>query len=208
MVNNPGNRLKKGSAYHWDLLVVAVVNGCLSIFGLPWVHAALPHSPFHVRALADVEERVDRRHVFEIIVKVRETRLTGFLSSTLIALSLLMLPIPLTLIPTPVLDGLFLFMAMTSLYHNQMFERALLLVTEQASYPPNHYIRHVPQRKMHLYTALQFLQLGILCGFGFAPLPYLKMVFPVLLMFILPIRHLLVPKLISSKYLEALDAHL
>ena len=65
------------------------------------------------------------------IVKVRETRLTGFLSSTLIALSLLMLPIPLTLIPTPVLDGVFLFMAMTSLYGNQMFERALLLVTEQ-----------------------------------------------------------------------------
>lgn len=208
MVNNPGNRLKKGSAYHWDLLVVAVVNGFLSIFGLPWVHAALPHSPFHVRALADVEERVDRGHVFEIIVKVRETRLTGFLSSSLIALSLLMLPMPLTLIPTPVLDGLFLFMAVTSLYGNQMFERALLLVTEQAAYPPNHYIRHVPQRKMHLYTALQFLQLGVLCGFGFAPLPYLKMVFPVLLMFILPIRHLLVPKLISSEYLEALDAHL
>lgn len=61
-------RLKKGSAYHWDLLVVAVVNGFLSIFGLPWVHAALPHSPFHVRALADVEERVDRGHVFEMWV--------------------------------------------------------------------------------------------------------------------------------------------
>ncbi|XP_020617699.1 sodium bicarbonate transporter-like protein 11 isoform X1 [Orbicella faveolata] len=208
MVNNPGNRLKKGSAYHWDLLVVAAVNSFLSLFGLPWVHAALPHSPFHVRALADVEERVDRGHVFEIIVKVRETRLSGLLSSTLIALSLLMLPTPLTLIPTSVLDGLFLFMAITSLDGNQMFERALLLVTEQAAYPPNHYIRHVPQRKMHLYTALQFLMLGVLCGFGFAPLPYLKMVFPVLLMLILPIRHLLVPRLIPTKYLKALDAHL
>ena len=59
-------RLKKGSAYHWDLLVVALVNGFLSLFGLPWVHAALPHSPLHVRALADVEERVDRGHVFEM----------------------------------------------------------------------------------------------------------------------------------------------
>lgn len=208
MVNNPGNRLKKGSAYHWDLLIVAIVNGFLSLFGLPWVHAALPHSPLHVRALADVEERVDRGHVFEIIVKVRETRLTGLLSNLLIALSLLMLPTPLTLIPTPVLDGLFLFMAITALDGNQMFERVLLLLTEQAAYPPNHYIRHVPQRKMHIYTALQFLQLGVLCGFGFAPLPYLKMVFPILLMLILPVRHLLVPKLISSKYLEALDAHL
>lgn len=208
MVNNPGNRLKKGSAYHWDLLVVGFVNAFLSIFGLPWVHAALPHSPLHVRALADVEERVDRGHVFEIIVKVRETRLTGLLSSILIALSLLMLPTPLKLVPTPVLDGLFLFMAITALDGNQMFERALLLITEQAAYPPNHYIRHVPQRKMHIYTALQFLQLGILCGFGFAPLPYLKMVFPVLLMLILPIRHLVVPKLIPSEYLEALDVHL
>ena len=59
-------RLKKGSAYHWDLLIVALANGFLSIFGLPWVHAALPHSPLHVRALADVEERVDRGHVFEM----------------------------------------------------------------------------------------------------------------------------------------------
>lgn len=208
MVNNPGNRLKKGSAYHWDLFVVAVVNSFLSLFGLPWVHAALPHSPLHVRALADVEERVDRGHVFEIIVKVRETRLSGLISNLLIALSLLMLPTPLTLIPTMVLDGLFLFMAITALDGNQMFERALLLITEQAAYPPNHYIRHVPQRKMHIYTALQFLQLAVLCGFGFAPLPYLKMVFPVLLMFLLPIRHLVVPKLISSKYLAALDAHL
>lgn len=58
----------------------------------------------------------------------------------------------------------------------------------QAAYPPNHYIRHVPQREMHLYTALQFLMLGVLCGFGFSPMAFLKMVFPVLLMLILPIR--------------------
>ena len=70
------------------------------------------------------------------IVKVRETRLTGLLSSLLIALSLLMLPTPLTLIPTPVLDGLFLFMAITALDGNQMFERALLLLTEQVRNGP------------------------------------------------------------------------
>lgn len=57
------HRLKKGAAYHLDLFVVALINGFLSIFGLPWVHAALPHSPLHVRALADVEERVDQGHV-------------------------------------------------------------------------------------------------------------------------------------------------
>ena len=46
---------------------------------------------------------------------------------------------PLTLIPKPVLDGLFLFVALTSLYGNQFFERILLLITEQSAYPPNHY---------------------------------------------------------------------
>lgn len=56
-------RLKKGAAYHWDLFVVAVINGFLSIFAFPWVHAALPHSPLHVRALADIEERVEQGHV-------------------------------------------------------------------------------------------------------------------------------------------------
>ena len=34
-------------------------------------------------------------------------------------------------IPTPVLDGLFLYLAITALYGNQMFERFTLLFTEQ-----------------------------------------------------------------------------
>ena len=66
-------------------------------------------------------------------MKVRETRLSGLISNLMIALSLLMLPTPLTLIPTMVLDGLFLFMAITALDGNQMFERALLLITEQVN---------------------------------------------------------------------------
>ena len=61
-------RLKKGPAYHLDLLVVALLNGLLSLLGLPWVHAAIPHSPLHVRALADVEERIDQGHIFEMQV--------------------------------------------------------------------------------------------------------------------------------------------
>lgn len=51
-------RLQKGPAYHYDLMIIAVINAVLSIFNLPWVHGALPHSPLHVRALADVEQRV------------------------------------------------------------------------------------------------------------------------------------------------------
>ncbi|NXP40459.1 S4A11 protein, partial [Leiothrix lutea] len=65
LTNAPENRLVKGTAYHWDLLLVALINTGLSVFGLPWIHAAFPHSPMHVRALAYVEERVESGHIYE-----------------------------------------------------------------------------------------------------------------------------------------------
>ncbi|KAL7975748.1 hypothetical protein Chor_001549 [Crotalus horridus] len=65
LTNAPENRLVKGTAYHWDLLLVALINTGLSVFGLPWIHAAFPHSPMHVRALAYVEERVENGHIYE-----------------------------------------------------------------------------------------------------------------------------------------------
>ena len=55
IVNAPANKLRKGHAYHQDLMVVGIINGILSMFGLPWLHGALPHSPLHVRVLADHE---------------------------------------------------------------------------------------------------------------------------------------------------------
>ncbi len=152
------------------------------------------------------------------IVRVRETRITGVMSHILIGLSLLMLPRPLSFIPRAVLDGLFLYLAINALNHNQLFDRILLLVTEQvrialhcfllisnafsqreqltnvvfgvqAAYPPNHYIRSVPQRKVHMFTAAQIIQLAVMCGFGFSPYPYLKMTFPILILLLLPLRY-------------------
>lgn len=205
MVNNPSNKLHKGSAYHLDLLVVGLLNAGLSVFGLPWMHGVLPHSPLHARCLADLEERVDQGHVHEVVVRSRETRLTGILSHVLIGLSLLLLPYPLSYIPTAVLDGLFLYMAVTSLIGNQMFERFTLLFTEQAAYPPNHYIRRCPQRKIHLFTFCQLVQLAVLCFFGFAPWPYVQMVFPVIILLLLPLRHKIITLFLDRKYLAALD---
>ncbi|VDN04490.1 unnamed protein product [Thelazia callipaeda] len=221
IVNNPQNKLKKGAAQNLDLLVVAVLNCFLSMMGLPWMHGALPHSPLHLRALADVEERVLQGHVHEVIMNVRETRLASLIAHLLILISTFtLLPYPLRWIPTSVLHGLFLYMALTSLAGNEMFERLLLLITEQAihlvhyfekvatmnqAYPPTHYIRKVPQRKVHLFTACQLVQLLLLCAFGFSPYPFIEMIFPIVCFFFLPIRHTLIPRLIDYKYLDALD---
>ena len=67
------------------------------------------------------------------ITHARETRVTAILAHILIGLSLLMLPIPLQWIPRPVLDGLFIYLAVTALGSNQMFERITLLLTEQVN---------------------------------------------------------------------------
>ncbi|XP_053112928.1 solute carrier family 4 member 11 isoform X6 [Hemicordylus capensis] len=140
------------------------------------------------------------------IVSVKETRLTTLVANFLVGLSLLLLPFPLQLIPKPVLYGLFLYIALTSIDGNQLFERVALLLKEQTAYPPTHYIRRVPQRKIHYFTGLQVLQLVILCGFGMSPLPYMKMIFPLIMIGMIPIRYNLLPKIIEAKYLDAMDA--
>ncbi|XP_045384932.1 solute carrier family 4 member 11 isoform X3 [Lemur catta] len=206
LVNAPENRLVKGTAYHWDLLLLAIINTGLSLFGLPWIHAAYPHSPLHVRALALVEECVENGHIYETIVNVKETRLTSLGASILVGLSLLLLPTPLQWIPKPVLYGLFLYIALTSLDDNQLFQRVALLLKEQTSYPPTHYVRRVPQRKIHYFTGLQVLQLLLLCAFGMSSLPYMKMIFPLIMIAMIPIRYLLLPRIIEAKYLDVMDA--
>ncbi|XP_072475861.1 solute carrier family 4 member 11 isoform X2 [Notamacropus eugenii] len=206
LANAPENRLVKGTAYHWDLLLIAIINMGLSLFGLPWIHAAYPHSPLHVRALAFVEERVEFGHIYETIVSVKETRLTTLGASILVGLSLLLLPFPLQSIPKAVLYGLFLYIALTSLDNSQLCERIALLLKEQTAYPPTHYIRRVPQRKIHYFTGLQVLQLLLLCAFGMSSLPYMKMIFPLIMIAMIPIRYMLLPRIIEAKYLDAMDA--
>ena len=205
MVNNPHNKLKKGSAYHLDMLTTAVINIILSVFGLPWMHACLPTSPMHVRGLADIEEKVELGYVKEIIVSVRETRLTTLIANILVFISLLLIPVPLEYIPIPALYGVLLFIAISSLSDFQLWERVLLLLTEQTLYPPIHYIRKVPQKAVHTFTALQLVQLGVLCALSFSGVPYLKMLFPFIIIALIPIRKFLIPKAIHEDHLEALD---
>ncbi|XP_063046336.1 solute carrier family 4 member 11-like isoform X2 [Engraulis encrasicolus] len=206
LTNAPENKLVKGTAYHWDLIVTGCINILMSMLGLPWMHAAIPHSTLHVRQLAVVEQRVEDGHVYETIVSVKETRLTALAANIFIGLSVFLLPVPLQWIPKPVLYGLFLYIALTSLEGNQMFDRMALLLKEQTSYPPTHYIRRVPQRKVHFFTALQMAQLTVLCAFGMYPIPYMKMIFPLLIILLIPIRNFVLPRIIDGKYLDIIDA--
>lgn len=189
LVNNPHNKLKKGDAYHWDLLVVGVLNVFLSVFGLPWMNGMLPHSPIHTRSLADIEQTVDANgRVTEVVVRGRETRVTGVTTHVLIGISLLLIPYLLDFIPVSVLNGLFLYCAVAVLRDNSFFERILLFITEQSAYPPNHYVRRCPQRVIHFFTVLQLIQTAVLCFFAFCVWPFVQMAYPLIIAILIPIR--------------------
>ncbi|XP_077992910.1 solute carrier family 4 member 11-like [Glandiceps talaboti] len=203
----PDHKLKKGTAFHWDLVVVACLNSLSSLCGWPMVHGKLPHTPMHVKNLADTEERVVQGYVVTTIVQTTETRQSTLISHILIALSLLMLPYPLQYIPPSVLDGIYAFLAIRAFSDNQFFERMLLIITDQTAYPPNHYVRRVPQKTMHFFTFLEIICLIIVCTIGLAYEPLVKAWFPVVLLLMIPTRQLLFPKVIKEEYLHDLDAH-
>ena len=157
LVNAKQWRLKKGAGYHLDMMVIAILVGVCSLFGLPWFVAATVRSLNHNRALATIESHGGE----EVITGVRENRVTGFAVHLLVLLSLLLLPL-LSKVPMSVLFGLFLFMGVASMRGNQMFDRLRLWVMDPAMYPPSHYIRRVPTRVVHGFTAIQATALGAL----------------------------------------------
>lgn len=188
LVDTPSNKLKKGNANDLDLLNVAAINIVLSLFGFPWMHGLLPHSPLHVQSLADFEEKITAGHVERVVVRVRETRLTAIFCHVLILITFWFLPFILSMIPVPVLDGLFLYCAIASLDGNSFYERFTLMFTQQTKYPPNHYVRRCPQKVMHIFTLVEIAQLSVLVFVGYAPWPYLQITFPVFIALLIPFR--------------------
>ncbi|MGH0174979.1 UNVERIFIED_CONTAM: hypothetical protein FKN15_069312 [Acipenser sinensis] len=128
--------LLKGTAYHWDLMLSGLINVLMSVLGLPWMHAAIPHSTLHVHQLACVEQHVENGQLYETIVSVKETRLTSLAANILLGVSVFLLPVPLQWIPKPVLYGLFLYIALTSIDGNQLCDRMALLLKEQEHRKP------------------------------------------------------------------------
>lgn len=105
IVNAPQRKLKKGPAYHVDMLALAICTFACSITAMPLMCAGTVQSLAHVQALSRVEQ-VDGK---ERVVSVVENRLSAFLIHLLIASSVLLLPI-VEKIPYTVLLGLFLFL--------------------------------------------------------------------------------------------------
>uniref|UniRef100_A0A3Q0RC08 Anion exchange protein n=1 Tax=Amphilophus citrinellus TaxID=61819 RepID=A0A3Q0RC08_AMPCI len=160
IVNRKEHKLKKGAGYHLDLFWVAVLLAVCSFMGLPWYVAATVISIAHIDSLK-METETSAPGEQPKFLGVREQRVTGVCVFVLTGLSVFMSPI-LKFIPMPVLYGVFLYMGVASLNGVQFMDRLKLLLMPAKHQPDLVYLRHVPLRKVHLFTFMQALCLALL----------------------------------------------
>ncbi|CAM4539184.1 unnamed protein product [Leuciscus chuanchicus] len=160
IVNRKEHKLKKGAGYHLDLFWVAVLLAVCSFMGLPWYVAATVISIAHIDSLK-METETSAPGEQPKFLGVREQRVTGVFVFLLTGLSVFMSPI-LKFIPMPVLYGVFLYMGVASLNGVQFMDRLKLLLMPAKHQPDLIYLRHVPLRKVHLFTFVQVLCLALL----------------------------------------------
>jgi hypothetical protein len=192
MTEHSDNKLKKGSAFHYNFLLLGFFNILLPLLGCPYITGSIPHSPQFARALAVTEVVREGGQEKTRIIKVFENRVDPLLVNVLI---LICLPViwELRVMPTSVIsDALFLFMGLTGLPGNDLFERLKLLFTERSLYPSLPYSeKEVPRSSMHIFTIVQVLFAGVLYAVSRSPI---AVAFPVFLVLTIPVK-LLIPKI-------------
>ncbi|XP_072214162.1 electroneutral sodium bicarbonate exchanger 1 isoform X3 [Excalfactoria chinensis] len=160
IVNRKEHRLKKGCGYHLDLFMVAVMLGVCSVMGLPWFVAATVLSITHVNSLK-LESGCSAPGEQPRFLGIREQRVTGLMIFVLMGCSVFLTAV-LKFIPMPVLYGVFLYMGVSSLRGIQFFDRLKLFGMPAKHQPDFIYLRHVPLRKVHLFTLVQLTCLVLL----------------------------------------------
>uniref|UniRef100_A0A8C1Z774 Anion exchange protein n=1 Tax=Cyprinus carpio TaxID=7962 RepID=A0A8C1Z774_CYPCA len=160
IINRKEHKLKKGCGYHLDLFVVGVMLGVCSLMGLPWFVAATVLSISHVNSLK-LESECSAPGEQPKFLGIREQRFTGLMIFVLMGSSVFMTSV-LKNIPMPVLYGVFLYMGASSLRGIQFFDRLRLFGMPAKHQPDFIYLRHVPLRKVHLFTIVQLTCLVLL----------------------------------------------
>ncbi|XP_048098405.1 solute carrier family 4 member 4a isoform X4 [Alosa alosa] len=183
IVNRKEHKLKKGAGYHLDLFWVAVLMIVCSFMGLPWYVAATVISIAHIDSLK-METETSAPGEQPKFLGVREQRVTGVCVFILTGLSVLMSPI-LKFIPMPVLYGVFLYMGVASLNGVQFMDRLKLLLMPAKHQPDLVYLRHVPLRKVHLFT---FLQVLCLAALWILKSTVAAIIFPVMILALVAVR--------------------
>ncbi|KAM9226354.1 anion exchange protein 4 [Leptosomus discolor] len=160
ILNRREYKLQKGAGFHLDLLCVSLLMVVTSATGLPWYVSATVISLAHMESLRK-ESTSSAPGEHPEFLGIREQRLTGLAVFILTGVSVFMAPV-LKHIPMPVLYGVFLYMGVAALNSIQLTDRVRLLLMSAKHQPDLTYLRHVPLRRVHLFTVIQLLCLALL----------------------------------------------
>uniref|UniRef100_A0A8B9VS43 Anion exchange protein n=1 Tax=Anas zonorhyncha TaxID=75864 RepID=A0A8B9VS43_9AVES len=183
ILNRKEYKLKKGAGFHLDLLCVSLLMIVTSVTGLPWYVSATVISLAHMDSLRK-ESTTSAPGEQPEFLGIREQRLTGLAVFILTGVSVFMAPV-LKYIPMPVLYGVFLHMGVVALNSIQFTDRVRLFLMPAKHQPDLLYLRHVPLRRVHLFTAIQVLCLAVLWVLKST---VAAIIFPVMLLALVGIR--------------------
>jgi len=196
LINHPSHKLKHGTSYNYDTIVIGFMIGVNSVLGLPWLVAATVRSLNHLHALGN--KTADNK-----FIDVQETRLTNLFVHSLVLASIFALGV-IKLIPVPVLYGVFLFMGLVSLSTIQFWERCTMFFMQPSQYPDHPYTKYIAPRKLHTYT---FIQLAFfLLLYMVKSIKSISIAFPLIIAACIPMRLYILPKIFSKDELILLDA--
>ncbi|XP_047660716.1 electrogenic sodium bicarbonate cotransporter 4 isoform X3 [Tachysurus fulvidraco] len=186
IVNRKENKLRKGCGYHLDMFWVGILMAVCSFLCLPWYVAATVISIAHIDSLK-MESECSAPGEQPQFLGVREQRLTGILVFVLTGVSIFLAPI-LQYIPMPVLYGVFLYMGVASLSGIQFWERIKLILMPAKHQPDFVFLRHVPLRRVHLFTLVQITCLAVL---WILKSTVAAIIFPVMILGLMVVRKML-----------------
>lgn len=153
----------------------------------------------------DIEKEIDNL----LPVEVKEQRLSNLLQAAMVGGCVAAMPF-IKKIPTSVLWGYFAFMAIESLPGNQFWERILLLFTAPSRrhkvLEETHatFVETVPFKTIAAFTIFQAVYL-LVC-FGITWVPIAGLLFPLMIMLLVPVRQYILPKFFKGAHLQDLDA--
>merc|ERR1711957_330015 len=170
---------------------------------LPFPVAATVRSLTHLISLTNYEMKpIEGGGVRKVPINVVESRVTNLGVHILIGASLGLAGL-LKFVPKPVLLGVFLFMGVSSLNGNELFERLYLwAIWDSSKYPKYSFVKTVSSNKIHIFTFLQVLMLGIL--YALKSIKAVAVVFPFFIAALVPIRWSFA-KIFTPEELLALD---
>jgi len=205
LVNSPRYKMIKGrrkgsllDGMHADLFIVSLLTAATSVVGLPWLVAATVRSISHVRALSVLNPD-------GTVEKTREQRITGLTIHSFIGASIffngprnLLAQVPLS-----VLMGLFMYLGISALPGNEMWERTKLLFTDSKLAPESPWKATVPKNITNLFTSVQIACLGAMFWVKGSPIGVL---FPIIIAMLAPLRFGLEKfGIIKKEYMDILD---